>query len=325
MDLPFDVDEEPPEPALGATLASSILLVDDEPIVLDVFTRLLSRESDVDLTTADSYETAVTHLESRRFDLLISDKNLPTHSGIELVARARELRPGIEAIMITGYASAESVIAALAAGASDYLTKPFDELAVVRAKVRAALDRKAERVQRRQEATHLARGAAHMLAGGKAVADSVWDRLERHLALYEKAIREGGGGVVAVVGKPELAVQLLDEGFIAEAADPDSPELGRADVVVIDTGFPGWFALAERLAAAAPDVLLVARAHADLGDLLEAISLKIDLVGFGADAGPSLLPGRLKALLMRRAVQRAQEGLQVALAEFRATVSAKAR
>jgi DNA-binding response OmpR family regulator len=323
MDLPFDVDEEPPEPSPGSTLAASVLLVDDEPIVLDVFAHLFDREPDIDLTCADSFETAVAHLQSRRFDLLIADKNLPTRSGIELVASARELRPGIEAIVITGFASAESVIAAFAAGASDYLTKPFDELAVVLAKVRAALDRRAARVQGRHEARQLARGAAELLAKGNLAADATWDRLERQLGLYENSIRQGGVGLVAVVGNPKLAGHLLDEGFVAEALDPASPELERSDVVVIDTEWPGWLPLAERLAAATPDVLLVARAHADLGDLLEAITLKVDLVGFGAEAGPTLLPGRLKALLMRRAVQHAQAALSVALTDFRAAIGKK--
>ncbi len=84
--------------------------------------------------------------------MLITDKNLPQMSGIELIAEARRLQPALEAMMITGYASSESVIAAFAAGASDYILKPFDDLRVLRAKVRAALERRAERVKGREQA-----------------------------------------------------------------------------------------------------------------------------------------------------------------------------
>ncbi|MHB8873804.1 MAG: response regulator [Myxococcaceae bacterium] len=320
MDLPFDVDEELPEPAPGSTLASSVLLVDDEPVVLDVFTHLLSREQDLDLTTADSFETGLAHLTNRRFDLLVTDKNLPTHSGIELVAEARRLRPGIEAIVITGYASAESVVAALAAGASDYLTKPFDQLSVVRAKLRASLDRRAARVQGRQAARAIAQEAAALLSGGKKVDDSAWDRLEVQLGVYEAAYKEGGDGKVLVIARPEITASLRAEGFNAEASRPDNPALEGAEVVVIDTEWAGWLGLAERLRPSAADVLLVARPHADLGDLLDAISLRIDLVGFGATSRSSTLPEHLRALLLRRSVQKAQAKLSACLAEFRAAV-----
>ena len=87
MDLPFDVDDEPgPEPS--STMASSILIVDDEPIVLDVLQRLLAGEADLDIATAESAELAL-QLMAGRFDLLVTDKNLPKESGIELIAGCR--------------------------------------------------------------------------------------------------------------------------------------------------------------------------------------------------------------------------------------------
>lgn len=307
MSLPYDVPEEEP-------LVSCVLVVDDEPSVRDIFSRLLAREQDLTVVTADSAETALYLLGSQRFDLLITDKNLPGMGGIELVAEARKLRPHIEAIMITGYASAESVIAAFAAGASDYVVKPFEQIGVVRAKVHAALDRRKERMRGSEDSTRVAREAALLLSKGKTVADPAWHRLEQQLGAYELAIRAGAWGTVLVVGNEGAVDRLKADGVEAGNVEATDPRLTEADVVVIDTGMKSWRDLVDRLKDGRPDLLLVASNAHELGDLLEAIALKLDLVGL---AVPGLLAERVRALLMRQAVQSAKEGLAKALAEFR--------
>jgi hypothetical protein len=89
-------------------------------------------------------------------------------------------------------------------------------------------------------------------------------------------------------------------------------------VVVLYTGEPRWGELAARLRdLAAPDLLLLAAPTADLTELLEAISLRLDLVGFGTGSAGTL-PDRVRTLLMRRAVERAQALLAGALARFHA-------
>lgn len=305
MDAPFSEEE---------TLVSCVLVVDDEPSVRDVFARLLARESDLTVVTAESAEAALYLLGSQRFDLLITDKNLPGMGGIELVAEARKLRPHIEAIMITGYASAESVIAAFAAGASDYVVKPFEQIGVVRAKVHAALDRRKERIKGSEESTRVAREAALLLSKGKTVSDPSWHKLEQQLAAYELAIRAGAWGTVLVVGNEGAAAKLKSDGVEAGVAEPGDLRLDVADVVVIDTGVKEWRELVDRLQKGKPDLLLVAGKSHELGDLLEAISLKLDLVGLEA---PGLLAERVRGLLMRQAVQSAKQGLAQALMEFR--------
>ena len=159
MDLPFETDESSGGEGGGGTLASTVLVVDDEPVVRDVCARLLSREPDLVVTLAEDAEQALVLLDSQRFDVLITDKNLPGMGGVELISEARALQPALEAVMITGYSSSESVIAAFAAGASDYILKPFEDLRLVRAKVRAALERRAGRVKGREQARRVAPGA----------------------------------------------------------------------------------------------------------------------------------------------------------------------
>ncbi|WP_193409798.1 response regulator [Myxococcus hansupus] len=320
MDLPFEAGEG--EGGGERTLASTVLVVDDEPVVLDICARLLERDADLMVTLAASAEEALPLLTEQRFDVLVTDKNLPGMGGVELIAEARRLQPSLEAVMITGYASSESVVAAFAAGASDYILKPFDDLRVLRAKVRAALERRSAGILVREQAREVAREAAALLASGRDAPELAHEALESELRAYEESVRLGLNGRVAVVGGSDTVTVLKDAGFDALELPPYATELEDADVVIVETGDPQWRTLAERLQRKPPDVLLLASPQADLGDLLEAITLRMDLVGFGTSQGANALPEKVRMLLLRRGVQRAQDRLAAALASFRRSISA---
>ncbi len=295
----------------GETLVACVLVVDDEKSVRDVLTRLLARERELSVQTADSAEAAIALLQAQRFDLLITDKNLPRMDGVELIGVARSLRPNIESIVITAYASSVSVIAAFAAGASDYVVKPFDQIGVVRAKIRAALDRRKERVKVTAESHQMALEASQLLAEGQTVSPPAWRRLDEQLGVYEQAMRADSNGTVLVVGSTAAVAQLKAEGVEAIQAEPDDPLLDAADVVVIDTAFKQWRELVERLTPLKPDLMLTADPNQDLAELLEAIALKLEPVGI------TVLASRVRELLMRQAVHRAKKSLAAALTEFR--------
>ncbi|HET9450682.1 MAG TPA: response regulator, partial [Aggregicoccus sp.] len=111
---------------------------------------------------------------------------------------------------------------------------------------------------------------------------------------------------------------LAGAGLDAHLLAAQDPRLATADVVVLFTGEPRWQELATRLRAlGAPDLLLLAAPEADLAELLEAISLRLDLVGFGSGSAGSL-PERVRTVLMGRAVERAQALLAGALTRFHA-------
>lgn len=319
-DLPFDTDEEPTSGE--QMLASNVLVVDDELVVRDVLRMLLQRETDLIVYTAETAEAALSQLRTTRFDLLITDKNLPGMGGIELIAEARKRQPALEAIVITGYASAESVLGALAAGASDYLTKPFDDLKVVRARVRAALDRSAERTKGRVAARALAAEASKRLAAGEDASEPVWTALELALREYEQAPARASAVPVKVVGREALVQVLRDAGLTAGPAAPDPETLGTADVVVLDTERSDWRELADALSQLPCEVVLVARQEAELSDLLDALSLHMDLVGFGGGA-MSGLAASVQSAALRRVVERAQEELARALDGFTRAVEPK--
>jgi len=119
---------------------ASILIVDDEPVVRDMFEFLLAN-SGYQVNLAANAEEALESLENFDYNLLIVDKNLPGLSGLELMQRVRELRPQAEFIVITGYASYQSAVEALRLGALDYLEKPFEDIDLVRRKIDRAVER----------------------------------------------------------------------------------------------------------------------------------------------------------------------------------------
>ena len=65
-------------------------------------------------------------LESREFDLVITDLRLPDVSGLDIVAAAKAAHPETQVILMTSFSSVESAIEALRRGANDYIIKPFD-------------------------------------------------------------------------------------------------------------------------------------------------------------------------------------------------------
>jgi two-component system cell cycle sensor histidine kinase/response regulator CckA len=124
--------------AEAADIPSSVLVVDDEPIVLQLFSRVLS-EKGLRTRTASSAEEALKLLEQGGIACVLADKNMPGMDGIEMLRRVREAQPHCAFIVMTGYASTESAIEALRLGAVDYLQKPFDDLDVVAQRIEEAI------------------------------------------------------------------------------------------------------------------------------------------------------------------------------------------
>src|SRR5439155_23987577 len=103
---------------------SSILIVDDEPVVLDVLKRLLEEEGR-EIALAGSPDEAMQIAARGPLDVALVDKNLQGASGLDLSRKLKGLQPELEVILITGYASLDTAIEAVQIGAFDYLTKPI--------------------------------------------------------------------------------------------------------------------------------------------------------------------------------------------------------
>ena len=102
-----------------------ILIIDDEPEVRESLETLLDLEG-FEAFSAESAEAGLQLVERRAFDLVLLDVALPNRSGLQALEEIHRLDPNLPVLMITAYASVENAVAAMRAGARNYLTKPWD-------------------------------------------------------------------------------------------------------------------------------------------------------------------------------------------------------
>jgi two-component system response regulator PilR (NtrC family) len=125
-------------PAAGLT--GDILIVDDERSMRE-FLAIFLRRAGHRVEAAAGGADGLSALKSREFDVVITDLRMPGVGGLEILAEAKKLHPETQVIVVTAFATTETAIAAMKAGAYDYLTKPFkvDEVGLV---VERALERR---------------------------------------------------------------------------------------------------------------------------------------------------------------------------------------
>ena len=102
-----------------------MLVVDDERDICDCLERFFCGRGFV-VSCAFSGEEALEQLHQESVDVLLLDLLLPGLSGIEVLRRAKILRPALQVIVVTAFDRAELRVAASRYGASGYVTKPFD-------------------------------------------------------------------------------------------------------------------------------------------------------------------------------------------------------
>jgi signal transduction histidine kinase len=142
----------------------SILLVDDDELVVESFERVFQQNDSrykVDKTT-DSRE-ALSMLEHKTYDLVITDLVMPEVDGIQVLQKVKSTSPETEVILITAYSSTNSALDALHFGAFDYIPKPFNPAELKLRILRAINKRKAilERNRKTAELERLAYTIAH--------------------------------------------------------------------------------------------------------------------------------------------------------------------
>jgi len=109
-----------------------LLLVDDDQRMRELLTDVFTAKGYQVTASADGRE-ALLHLEASAFDTVITDLMMPNVSGTEVLAAALRRDAQLPVIVITGYGTVDSAIAAMKIGAHDYIQKPFDpeELALI--------------------------------------------------------------------------------------------------------------------------------------------------------------------------------------------------
>jgi two-component system, NtrC family, response regulator HydG len=122
------LDEEnptPPSPAGPVGENARVLLVEDDPDVAMIIQRSLADRGTC-ILTAQSASEALEIFGHSPIDVIVSDVRMPGMSGLELLAEVRRRDPEAELILITAHSSVKDAVAAIQAGAADYLEKPVD-------------------------------------------------------------------------------------------------------------------------------------------------------------------------------------------------------
>lgn len=192
---------------VGRPAQKNILLVEDEPTLQRILGSVLG-DAGHRVEAVGTAEHALERLDDGDIDLVLTDKNLPRKSGLDLLAairsQEREGRRLVGVVMVTGYPSRDSALQALGDDADGYLVKPFRSLTHAVEQVDRVLRTD---LARRRAATPLARRVAAVLSG---LPDDV------------KGVR------AVVLGVEHAAAALAAAGAVTANVDA----LGEADVVV---------------------------------------------------------------------------------------------
>jgi two-component system cell cycle sensor histidine kinase/response regulator CckA len=146
---PGSAPSHPPasaSPLPTPSLKVRILHVEDNPVDVELIRQNLRRGGiDVEVVVVDGTRDCEERLEREKFDLVISDYNLPRGNGLEVLAAVRKMNKGIPFILVSGSLGEETAIEALKQGATDYILK--DRLSRITVAVRRALEETRERAR----------------------------------------------------------------------------------------------------------------------------------------------------------------------------------
>ncbi len=120
--------------------AVSLLVVDDEDVILKLFERVARREKLSFASAVNGYE-AMDFLTKNEVECVVLDINLPSYSGFQVLEYLKASKKPTEVVIITGSGSVEQAVQALKMGAFDYLTKPFEDMEKIAATLRHALEK----------------------------------------------------------------------------------------------------------------------------------------------------------------------------------------
>ena len=136
-------------------MKSRILIVDDEPDMLQLLKRSLEPDLDCSVDTTPSARTALEMLANKAYDLLLADIKMPVMSGLELLEIVKSEHTDLTVVMMTAYGHVEMAVEAMQRGAYDFITKPFEHEALIvrleKALERSSLIRENSRLQIRPQ------------------------------------------------------------------------------------------------------------------------------------------------------------------------------
>jgi two-component system response regulator HydG len=143
--------------------AGIVLVVDDEPAIVESLTKIFRRES-LNVLSATDGNTALDILRKHRVGVLLTDLMMPNTSGMDLLRAAKTIAPETEVVLMTAYGTVETAVDAMKEGAYDFVTKPLKRAHVVRI-VRNALEKQSLLVENRSLKAQLAEKRRRAIIG----------------------------------------------------------------------------------------------------------------------------------------------------------------
>ena len=155
-----------------------VLVVDDEVLIRKMFVRVLQEEGFA-VTGAGSGAEALAIFEGDEFDLVITDLRMPGGDGLGLLRGVKAKRPETEVVVITGYGTIQTAVAAIKEGAYNYITKPLNkhELLRIAHEIAEKLELRGRVAQLQSQLQE--RYGLHNLVGRAPVMQRVYDLIER--------------------------------------------------------------------------------------------------------------------------------------------------
>ncbi|MCB9678420.1 MAG: hybrid sensor histidine kinase/response regulator [Alphaproteobacteria bacterium] len=185
-----------------------LIIVDDEPVILRLLASVFEGEG-YDLVTCADGRSAMEAIDAG-VDVLLTDKNLPDVGGLELLEHAKQRQPDCEVLIITGYASLDTVLRAMHLDAFDYIVKPPKDIFHVKRKVGQAFAK-----------VRLARENKELLA-----------RLKERNAELEAALEELKEVQAELIQSEKLAgIGTLAAGIAHEISSPLFGVMGLAEAI----------------------------------------------------------------------------------------------
>ncbi len=201
---------------------AKILCIDDEEIILDSFRKILVLDG-YSVDTVQSGSEALGLIKNHHYDFVFTDLKMPEMDGVEVTKKVKYLRPDIDVVIITGYATVETAVETMKDGAMDYVQKPFTEDELL-AFVKKILIKRQDRLQKQlkprvhiaylSENKELNRGE-FAIPGGVFISDiHVWASIEQnglvHLGLDDLAVKIMGE--IEDVSFPNVGLKVKADG-----------------------------------------------------------------------------------------------------------------
>jgi DNA-binding NtrC family response regulator len=191
------------------------LVIDDEQIVLDSVSRILSEDAyEVD-TSLNGRQGLAKALEGR-YDVVLTDIRMPDIGGMRVLRDVKRVKPRLPVVIITGYATVRSAVQAMKLGAADYLEKPFTPEQLLKA-VKSALKAAAAQEPEEQAIVH------------KEVLLTVLERAATDKEFFTDLIEQAADALDSyqLTGAEKLALLTGDVTWIEEQIGPLTREQRR--------------------------------------------------------------------------------------------------